>query len=99
MTAVLRNYQEWCEALLRGDGAEPFVTPHMFDERSSVLFDTVAVYLAYDESLLEIERLPIALDDDGTMRITPGAPELRVATKWRDADGFDDHLPERLIGA
>ena len=64
-----------------------------------MLFDTVAVYLAYDESLLEIERLPIALDDDGTMRVGRWGPELRVATKWRDADGFDDHLLERLIGA
>jgi hypothetical protein len=61
-----------------------------------VLFDTVAVYLAYDESLVEIERLPVAVDDDGLMRVTPGAPELRVATAWRDRDGFEDHLVKRF---
>jgi inosine-uridine nucleoside N-ribohydrolase len=66
---------------------------------TTVLFDTVAVYLAYDESLLNVESLPIALDDDGTMRITPGAPELRVATSWRDREGFADHLLERLLAA
>jgi inosine-uridine nucleoside N-ribohydrolase len=68
-----------------------------FWERSSTtLFDTVAVYLAYDESLLNIERLPIALDAEGLMTVTAGSPELRVATSWRDRDRFMDHLVERL---
>ena len=56
----------------------------------------MAVYLAYDESLLNIERLPIALADNGLMSVTAGAPELRVATTWQDRGQFEDHLVERL---
>ena len=101
--AVLRNYREWAETY--GDlppevaaayGDEPGKIPY-WQFRSSVLFDTVAVYLAYDESLLNIERLPIALDGNGLMSITPGAPELRVATTWQDRGRFEDHLVERLV--
>lgn len=33
------------------------------------------------------------------MRIEPGAPDLRVATSWRDLDAFYDHLVERLLAA
>jgi inosine-uridine nucleoside N-ribohydrolase len=107
--AVLRNYEAWHENWLAagspwrdgfdllddyfggGIAAVPF-----WKRSSTVLFDTVAVYLAYDESLLNIERLPIALDERGLMSITPGAPELRVATSWRDRDQFEDQLVERL---
>jgi inosine-uridine nucleoside N-ribohydrolase len=107
--ALLRNYQVWYETLLAA--STQFLDGFSFIDRyfgdavadvpywqrgSSVLFDTVAVYLAYDESLLNIERLPIALDDDGLMHITPGAPELRVATSWRDRDKFENHLVDRL---
>jgi inosine-uridine nucleoside N-ribohydrolase len=107
---VLENYEDWFASLM-ADGdrwADAFArlddafggasSDAPLPERSStILFDTVAVYLAYDESLLNIERLPIALEgDQGVMRITPGAPELRVATSWRDQDGFADHLVERL---
>jgi inosine-uridine nucleoside N-ribohydrolase len=103
LQAVLRNYEEWAEA--RGEltpeaaafyGDRANTSPY-WRHRSSVLFDTVAVYLAYDESLLNIERLPVSIDDDGLTRIAPGAPELRVATSWRDRTTFEDHLVERLL--
>jgi inosine-uridine nucleoside N-ribohydrolase len=109
--AVMRNYQEWVEAWSQA-GEEYTAVFDRLDEAlgdtngrddrpfwqrsSTVLFDTVAVYLAYAESLLNIETLPIALDDEGVMRITPGAADLRVATSWRDQGGFNDHLVQRL---
>jgi inosine-uridine nucleoside N-ribohydrolase len=106
--AVLRNYAEWCETAEAAGGEVPEMfadnelfrllsAPGAFERNTSVLFDTVAVYLAYDESLVEIERLPIAIADDGTFVVEPGAPEVRVATAWRDADAFLDHLVERLV--
>jgi hypothetical protein len=55
------------------------------------------VYLAYDESLLNIESLPIELGDDGVTRVVPGARELRVATTWRDRGAFEEHLVGRLM--
>jgi inosine-uridine nucleoside N-ribohydrolase len=103
--ALYRNYREWLTptegdadvaALIDGlfepaDAQVPFG-----DRSSSILFDTVAVYLAYDESLLELEELPIELDDEGVMSLRPGARELHVATGWKDLAAFHRHLVERL---
>jgi inosine-uridine nucleoside N-ribohydrolase len=99
---VLRDYQEWCETTL--EKMKPILpdelhVPGMFDRNTTVLWETVAVYLAYDESLLEIERLPIHAEDDGRLTVLPGAPAIRVATAWRDGDAeaFADHLVDRLL--
>ena len=80
-----------CSQPTRGRGRTPY-----WRYRSSILFDTVAVYLACDESLVNIERLPIAIDDAGVTRIAPGGAELRVAISWRDRERFEDLLVERL---
>jgi inosine-uridine nucleoside N-ribohydrolase len=89
--AILENYQIWSGTQQRRAGQ-----PDPFETRSSTLFDTVAVYLAYTDRLLKMERLPIAVTDDGMTVIRPGAKEINVATEWRDLDGFRDHLVERL---
>jgi inosine-uridine nucleoside N-ribohydrolase len=110
LRAVLDNYEEWHDSWLAAgppwsDGLEQ-LDSHFADggadvpfwrRSSTVLFDTVAVYLGYDESLLNIERLPIELGDDGVTRVADDAPELRVATTWRDRQAFEDHLVERLL--
>lgn len=85
--AVLMTYREWLDA---ADGAE------LFEQRSTTLYDTVAIQLAHDESLVEIEELPLTVDDDGLMRIEDGAPVVRVASRWRDERAFLHHLTERL---
>jgi inosine-uridine nucleoside N-ribohydrolase len=85
--AVLRNYGEWLEAVGR---------PELYTERTTPLFDTVAVYLAYAEDLVEIERLPIVVGHNGMTEISPGGHLVRVATRWRDAERFADHVLARL---
>lgn len=82
---LLESYREWL-----GESVE------LFDRRSTTLYDCVAVHLAHDESLYEIEELPLAVDDDGLIRIEAGAPVVRVATRWRDQRAFIEHLVERL---
>jgi inosine-uridine nucleoside N-ribohydrolase len=110
LRAVQRTYAEWFENFFGIEAwanmfhrldqvfgnLEPAEQQPFWQRSTTVLFDTVAVYLAYDESLLNIERLRISLDPDGLMRVDPGGAELRVATSWRDLDGFHDHLLERL---
>ena len=65
-----------------------------------MLFDTVAVYLAYATSLCTIEALPIEVTDDGVTRIAaePGEHASRVAcaVHWKDLRAFHAHLVERL---
>jgi inosine-uridine nucleoside N-ribohydrolase len=82
---LLSSYREWL-----GDDVE------LFDRRSTTLYDCVAIHLAHDESLYEIEELPLAVDDRGLMRIEDGAPVVRVASRWRDQRAFIEHLVERL---
>ena len=82
---LLTSYREWL-----GDSVD------LFDRRSTTLYDCVAVHLAHDESLYEIEELPVAVDDEGLMRIEDGAPVVRVASRWRNQPAFVEHLVERL---
>ncbi|MGI5819285.1 MAG: nucleoside hydrolase [Armatimonadota bacterium] len=86
LQALMENYRVWARSNL-----DP-------TSRSSVLFDTVAVYLAFSEELLEIEELPVVVTDDGYTRIDEAGTMLRAATRWRDLDGYLDFLVDRLAG-
>lgn len=70
-----------------------------FATRSTILFDCVAVYLAYAEDLVETEAIRFDITEDGyTIRDDATAPyPARVALRWKDLDGFLDHLTERLM--
>ncbi len=86
-TAVIENYRHW-------SGSDK-KTP---EERSSVLFDTVAVYLACATDLAKMEDLGIRVSDDGMTLIDPAAKVMHVATAWRDLGAFQDLLVARLTG-
>lgn len=45
----------------------------------AMLFDTVAVYLAFSEELLVMEDLPIRVTDDGCTVVDENAKRLHVA--------------------
>ena len=72
--------------------------------QSSILYDSVAVYLAFAQDLVEMETLDIEVTDDGKTMIvsgesSPGAAvgrDVRCATDWVDKDAFLDLLVERL---
>lgn len=90
VTAVFENYRCW-EAARKLE-----VQSHT---RSTILFDTVAVYLAYAEEWLQIEELPVFVDDDGFTRIHDNGRSVRCATQWRDLEAFKSMLVDRLLGA
>ena len=87
--AIIENYRIW--AADRDDAKAA-------DTRSSILFDTVAVYLAFSEELLGMERLGIRVTDDGFTKIDPDAKTMDVATSWKDLEAFEDLLVGRLTG-
>jgi len=64
---------------------------------SSVLFDTVAIYLAFSEELLHMETIGIRVDDEGYTRIDEYAKKISCAMGWKDMAAFEDFLVERLI--
>lgn len=86
--AVIENYHIW-----RGAGDPKFKPPA---DASSVLFDTVAIYLAMADELVTFEELPIVVSDDGITRIDPQGKPVRCAMGWKDLSKFEDFLVERF---
>ena len=88
--ALMENYRIWA-------AARPF--GHDFDANteSSVLFDTVAVYLTFAQDLLLMEDLGIRVTGDGYTVIDDDAKIVHCATGWKDLGAFEDLLVARLI--
>ncbi len=100
-TNLIENYRIWYKAGLkdRKDLDEAGLN-RLVDEKinnsSSTLFDTVAIYLAVSRQLVEMEKLPIRITDDGFTRVENGAKMVNCAVKWKDLDGYESWLVERL---
>jgi len=87
--ALMENYRIWAQNTDWAKGLDP-------KTESSVLFDTVAVYLAFSEELLEMEKLGVRVTDDGYTVIDDSAKVLNCATGWKDLPAFEDFLVQRL---
>ncbi len=88
--ALIENYRIWRR--------EKATDPIRQDEKeSSTLFDTVAVYLAFSDTLTKIENLPILVDDQGFTRIDPAGKTMEVATEWKDLAAYEDLLVQRVM--
>lgn len=71
-----------------------------FTRRSTILFDCVAVYLAYAEDFVKTEAVRFRITDDGfTVRDDAGEFTARIALEWRDLAAFHNHLTARLLGS
>ena len=89
--AVIENYKLWSTK----DKSSADQKDKALNE-SSVLFDTVAVYLATADKFCQMELLPIRVTDQGMTIVDPGAKKMRVAIAWKDLDGFEDWLVTRM---
>jgi inosine-uridine nucleoside N-ribohydrolase len=87
--AVLENYRIWSRVWRKTD---------RLPTESSVLFDTVAVHLAYSREFLELERMSLSVTDDGFTVRDPAGVEFDVAIDWVDLDGYHAYLSRRLLG-
>lgn len=85
---IIANYRAW--------STDKDTTSTVAELRSSTLFDTVAVYLAFNHDLCKMERLGIRIDDKGFTLIDNKAKLVNVATEWKDLEGFRDLLVQRL---
>jgi len=88
--AVVENYRLWSKA----NHAPGETALH-----STVLFDTVAVYLAFARHFCKMERLHLRVTDDGMTVMDDRAKKMDVAAAWKNLDGFRDLLTDRLCGA
>ena len=90
--AVLENHFCWVEAVREWPMMKDF-DPQL---GSSMLYDTVPVYLAFAEDLLKLESQPVTVTDDGWTRIDPAGHNMRCATDWVDQEAFQDFLLTRF---
>lgn len=85
--SMVENYETWA-----------FAHGNMIKlEQSSVLYDTVAVYLAISEEFTEMETLDLVVSDEGMMSIDEGGRPVRCATAWRGKNEYKDWLVQRLL--
>ncbi|MBN1671807.1 MAG: nucleoside hydrolase [Kiritimatiellae bacterium] len=85
--ALMQNYRAWLEFRNKAD---------QLDVKSSTLFDTVAIYLAFADELLEMREIGIRVTDDGFTVPDENAKKMRVAVDWKDLAAFEDFLVRRL---
>lgn len=83
---VMENYAAWSNR------------KHYPAEESSVLFDTLAIGMIYDESQVAMETVKLSIDDKGsTIPDEEKGRPVRCALRWKDRDAFEKHLVECLI--
>jgi inosine-uridine nucleoside N-ribohydrolase len=86
--ALMENYRIWLKSHENGQ--------QQFETQSTILFDTVAVYLSFSEELLEMQKLGVRVTDDGYTVTDEKARDVSVAVEWKDLSAYEDFLVERL---
>jgi len=87
--ALMENYRCWLRSQNKLE---------MLDQRSSTLFDTVAVYLAFADEFLMLRELPILVTKDGHTVVDEKGKKIKAAVEWKDLDAFENFLVQRLTG-
>ncbi|MBN2329998.1 MAG: nucleoside hydrolase [Candidatus Omnitrophica bacterium] len=87
--AIIENYRIWNQQFQNSNPETP-------NQKSSTLFDTVAVYLAFNQDFCQMENLGIRVTDDGYTKIDPSAKVMKVASEWINMDAFKDLLVNRI---
>jgi inosine-uridine nucleoside N-ribohydrolase len=81
---VIENYDQWSNRKNHPSDA------------SSILFDTAAAYLTFDEQCMAIETVKLAIDEKGNTVPDDNGRPVRCALRWRDRDAFEEALVTAL---
>lgn len=93
LNALMENYKVW---LPGASYMDPETDPTRI---SSTLFDTVAVYLAAEQDLVEMQDLPLRVTDEGyTVIDESNGRMVHCATAWKDLPAFEKRLTDILLG-
>ena len=89
--AIMDNYRAWL----------PAASKHLADQRSTLLFDAPAIYLATlregdKDKLLRIETLPIGVTDQGMTVVDPNVRPIQVAIEWKDRREFERYVRDSI---
>lgn len=89
---VMANHVGWAHAVREW----PLAKAIDLTVQTSILYDCVAVYLAFADTCLEMQRLPVLVTDDGRTLVDEAGQPVNCAMNWRDREGFERILVERL---
>jgi inosine-uridine nucleoside N-ribohydrolase len=89
MKALMENYAIWADLV-------NWTKVDYAGQKSSTLFDTVAIYLAYSRDLLNVQPIRLAVTDEGLTVPSEYGEEIQAALSWKSLEAFYDHLVERL---
>jgi hypothetical protein len=98
----MRNYEEWLDKnpwslQLVDEAINGVETRQRLSKRSTtILYDTLPIYLAYAGDYVDLEPLRVIVSDDGVVAEDEGGRSLRVATRWHNLEGYLDELAARL---
>lgn len=84
---ILENYRIWRNACGNEEACK----------ESSILYDTVAIHLAYSTDFLKMKKMRLRVDDAGFTVIDKAAPAINVAVDWLDLDAYHRCLVQRLL--
>jgi len=87
---IKENFEIWAKEL----GKTKLITEV---NKTSILFDTVAIYLGFSEELLNIEDLEIEVTEKGITKVSENGNNIRCATSWKNVQAFKDLLVNRLV--
>ena len=90
LKALIENYHIWAKLVT-------WMKVDFEQVKSSTLFDTVAIYLAYSHDLLEMQKISLSISDEGLTCPDPAGQEVLAAMNWKNLEAFNDHLVERLL--
>ena len=91
--AVLANHHGWGHAVKDW----PLLKELDLSKQSSILYDIVAVYLAFSDHFIQMETLPIRVTEDGKTLIDDAGDAVHCATDWQDKEAFLDFVTYRLV--
>ena len=95
--AIVDNYIHWAHS-------RKLIEKPLISElpKTSILFDTVAVYLAFRTDHLVMEDLVISINDEGFMKIEDPSksslPVISCASSWKNIQAYKQFLLARLLG-
>ena len=90
--AVIENHLIWYEAVASSPVVGPFIRKMDPQVQSSILYDCVAIYMAFSSDGLIYEKLPITITEDGKTLIDDDGSVVNCATSWSDIEAFYSFL-------
>lgn len=89
--ALIKNYLIWHKNVTWHVNYNP-------EKNTSVLFDTVPVYAAYERKLLKFKKIKIKITSDGMTVPDKNGYSVNAALEWKDINKFKEILVNRLTG-